>query len=565
MYNEVKISSEGGEFMWHDLAENERSEYKKMILAFASLTEMFAQKNEVESDESEESPTVLLSPIINSKYQETVFQRAFNASAEDIGNTSYDAAIEYTDEDNKVHRYLVGIKTFGISSGQQKVAQFKANHNDWANIINNIWENSVDQKGIPLSKAEINRANQELYLELAIKISNIRNKRILSSEANLRGFDVHVMSDETEAVYHVLMPSKKGEEPYIYVGETSYNKIDTENIEILGCTSARNPTNFEFTDGKHKYRYTSADSQLLMDFDNQHIVQEKWKVKYATDAYAIFSEIADKVYNEEKKNLSLSSISIKTKKEPIESYSWMITNSKGEVERYSGFNGFYGVGAKNKKTAQQIDDMIAKLREKYLDQVDRNILDTVLILLRKYLITSPKDKEGKLEKEELRNQIVEYAKTTRCDSLLQDVYKNVFRPVNEMYIPFPNSRKFHQDHPDFFGPGIGALVHENGKWKLAKSKEQRCFTMAFEPSGDEMEMFIGQDAGKAIESKRKQSILGEWMMEKVFMLDKYEPLTANRLNEIGINGIRLSKYQDDSRIHLSFIWIDSENPPQDLI
>lgn len=32
-------------------------------------------------------------PIINSKYQETIFQKAFHASAEDIGNTSYDVAI----------------------------------------------------------------------------------------------------------------------------------------------------------------------------------------------------------------------------------------------------------------------------------------------------------------------------------------------------------------------------------------------------------------------------------------------------------------------------------------
>ena len=40
-----------------------------MMLAFASLTEMFAQKTE----DSEDIPA----PIINSKYQETVFKRHF--------------------------------------------------------------------------------------------------------------------------------------------------------------------------------------------------------------------------------------------------------------------------------------------------------------------------------------------------------------------------------------------------------------------------------------------------------------------------------------------------------
>jgi len=70
--------------MWKDLPENEKEEYKRMILAFASLTELFSQKNE----ENDEIPA----PIINSKYQETIFQKAFHASAEDIGNTSYDVA-----------------------------------------------------------------------------------------------------------------------------------------------------------------------------------------------------------------------------------------------------------------------------------------------------------------------------------------------------------------------------------------------------------------------------------------------------------------------------------------
>lgn len=44
-----------------------------MILEFASLTEMFAQKT---SDGD-----IDVAPIINSKYQETAFQRSFNVSA----------------------------------------------------------------------------------------------------------------------------------------------------------------------------------------------------------------------------------------------------------------------------------------------------------------------------------------------------------------------------------------------------------------------------------------------------------------------------------------------------
>lgn len=57
--------------------------------------------------------------------------------AEDIGNTSYDVSLEENGE-----KYLVGIKTFGISSGDQKVAQFKAKHDEWAEIIEKIKENA---------------------------------------------------------------------------------------------------------------------------------------------------------------------------------------------------------------------------------------------------------------------------------------------------------------------------------------------------------------------------------------------------------------------------------------
>lgn len=122
--------------MWNDLDKAKKNEYKKMILGFASLTEMFAQKAESEEE-------VILSPIINSKYQETVFQRVFEASAEDIGNTAYDVALKQNINGKEI-KYLIGIKTFGIFSGNQKIAQFKGYHDEFSNIINTIKNNAVD-------------------------------------------------------------------------------------------------------------------------------------------------------------------------------------------------------------------------------------------------------------------------------------------------------------------------------------------------------------------------------------------------------------------------------------
>ena len=57
--------------------------------------------------------------------------------------------------------------------------------------------------------------------------------------------------------------------------------------------------------------------------------------------------------------------------------------------------------------------------------------------------------------------------------------------------------------------------------------------------------------------------LGEWILRKVFQLGEFEPLTEKRLNEIGINGIRLEKYSNSDDIHLHFIWIDPNEPLPD--
>ena len=50
-----------------------------------------------------------------------------------------------------------------------------------------------------------------------------------------------------------------------------------------------------------------------MDFDNSNIVEDKWDVVYADDAYALFSNLADQIYG-------------KSTHRVTESYSWMITS-----------------------------------------------------------------------------------------------------------------------------------------------------------------------------------------------------------------------------------------------
>lgn len=522
--------------MWKQLPESRRKEYKKLVLAFASLSRVFAQKTEEEAS---------IIPIINSKYQETVFQRAFSAKGEDIGNTSYDASLELLVDGIK-KKYLVGIKTFGFSSGDQKIAQFKSFHDRWSDTINMMSLNAKGKK----SKKEIDKVNEDLYARIAIEIADIRNQRIKTAEANLQGFSIVESGENVEAVYHVLMPSEQGGVPEIIVGETPYTRINKERLQILGCTSAKNPTNFVFKDDQHKYKFTAADSQLLMSFDNKDIIVEKWRVKYVDDAFTFFEEIASKVYGKESREGVLAQEVI-PKPHVVESYSWKI-----KVERYSGFNSFYGVGSKI--TFQNREQRINALRKKYSDHES-----FICGNLKPYLLTTATSEEERENKEILRERIVSYVGKQVDSGFREEVLKTVFRPIDEMYIPIPNSRNFHDTHPDFFGPGIGTFVE--GTSKLAKDKDQCRFKLVFEPSGQEMDAFITQDNGKAIESWEKQSIMGKWLREYVFGLEEYQPLTERRLKEIGINGIRLFKVSDSDSVHLQFIEIEDENPPADCI
>lgn len=517
--------------MWDELPKEQKEEYKRMILAFASLSEMFAQK----ADGGK------IAPIVNSKYQETVFQKAFNGFAEDIGNTSYDVSVKNITSDGTEKKYLVGIKTFGIGSGDQKIAQFKQYNVEWADTFAKIQQNSLDEKGKRLEQEDINNINRPLYYDMAKKIAEIRNMRIDSSIANLQGFKV-AESDDVESVYHVLMPSSKKESPSISVGETSYNHIDIDKLEVIGCTSAEHPTNFFFSDGNHQYKFTSADSQLLMKFNNADIVKEVWDVKFVDDAYAVFSDIADKIYGGSE---VIEDVARHKMLNVTESYSWKI-----KTEPFSGFNSFFGVRPKNPKS---IPNAIFNLNKKYQNIISSGMLALVEMEMNKFFFVEEGKKINYKQKIDLRDKIINCAISAGNNEFVGDVRNILYRPKDEVYLSIPNSRSFHVAHPEFFIQGADVLT----------AKKSCTFRLIFEPSGTAIESFVTQTNGKAIESATKQSILGEWILRGVFRLQDYEPLTEKRLKEVGINGMRLYKLESSNDVHLEFIWIDDEELPED--
>jgi hypothetical protein len=305
-----------------------------------------------------------------------------------------------------------------------------------------------------------------------------------------------------------------------------------------------------------------------MSFKNRDIVCEEWEVRYAEDAYAIFGKIADIVYPHEKEvsvasdeTDYLGSAIEKNEREIEESYCWTIWNKNKEVEPYSGFNSFYGVGPKMERGQRK--KRIEKLYREYENQIDKYLLDEIMKEMNAFMLTSSSLATEKVQKVRIREHLINLVGVSGNGDLKKDIYKLIFRPAVEMYIPIPDATKFHSEHPNFFGRDYGKVIE--GTSKLRLKKEERQFNLVFEPSGASLTAYITQANGKGIESVDKQTYMGEWILKGIFQLGEYEQLTTQKLEELSINGIRFTKYKNSSDIHLEFIWIDEDNPPKGFI
>lgn len=532
--------------MWENFPKDQKEKYRKLIINFSNLSEAFSQKSYGDAE--------VITPIVNSKYQETVFQYAFNATEEDIANTSFDASLIM---ENGV-KYLVGLKSFGLSAGDQKIAQFKAKNDDWSDLVSKMVENA---KSIPRTeknrKKKIDEENKDLYLNLAKKIAELRNERIRSSREQLRGFKDE---GDVRSVYHVLMPTVENDQPEIKVGETTYTEIDIDNLKVLGCTNANNPSNFKFTDGIHEYKYAAADSQLFMSFHNRDIIVDSWDVHYVKDALSFFESLDHKeVVGQMAVAEEPGSYYSKPK---YESYSWTFIDKNGQVPTRSGINEFNSQSKQSKPARKK---QIQSLIKKYDQVLSKEELTKFSEGLQEILLPEKSNSEFVKRADELKHALYLDAASQKNNAFFEDTLKLLYpRPLNEVYIPIPDSKKFHTQHPDFFGEGIGKnLFGEKGK--IIKDQKDRTFIMRFMPSRDRIEGYIDQDGGKAIQSPKSQSILGKWIKKKIFQLEDYELLTTEKLNDLGINAIRFIKNTDEHTIDVEFFWMDLDNPPKDAI
>lgn len=533
--------------MWSDLPNNGKNQYQRYITNLASLSQAFAQKST--------SGTAGLVPIVNSKFQETVFNHSFGAKVEDLNNSSFDSSLVV----GKTN-YLIGIKSFGFTSGVQKIAQFKRD-NDWEREVLSI-KDMIDNTSKELKAKdpkvdnktilkEANKRNEATFRIIAKKIAKIRNKRINQSISNSKGFNGPNVNKQYEAVYHVLMPENKNGVPQIHVGETSYDKIDISKLEIIGTTSIKSPKNFDFTDGKHHYHYTDADSQLSMKFDNKNIVQDTWEIKYLDDAFKYFDV------------LESSATTLANKAAIPESYSWRLDNEDGTVPESSGLNAFDG---KSKVSKPRRTNLLTRFKERFVELDKENPYgDYVSVYWPWFEKNINRLFTAKVYNKPLRQTILA---VSEVDSEILKIAKSLLlRPENEVYIPLPNSSTFNRNHTDFFGKNKGELRKNKKKqWILAQPKKNREFNVVISPSQSTLTMFLNQQSGKAIQSSESQSKLGEWLRQDMLQVGNRNLVTAETLEDAGINAVRFTNHhQADKAIEMEFFYMDLDDIPADAI
>jgi len=261
--------------IWELYTKEQRKEYIDFLKVYAALSNLFRQKKG--------KPI----PYLDSKFQETVYSRAFKAENVDRANTPHDVLSEFGTK-----RVGIGLKTWMDSKPSfQKVMQLKR----FQTKINSF------------------KNNEE---ELAYVISCLKNEKMIR-DYNRLGLS------EDENIYHYITRDKGS----FTINECSYPLIDIDNLRNFNKTD----TAFSWSDEKKDYKYTFGDSQIWQKFDSNKyntIRIKKFDVDIIDDPFSFLM----KSYFEFFKNAK------KQKEEIIEAFLPLYSFGSKEVEKKSGLN-----------------------------------------------------------------------------------------------------------------------------------------------------------------------------------------------------------------------------------
>lgn len=288
--------------VWENYSDKQRKEYINYIRMYGELSRMFNQKSSNTG-----------APYLDSKFQETVYSRSFNAEAVDIGNTPHDMKSIISGKN-----IGIGIKTWLNSKpSYQKVMQLKS------------------------FKDEINAVKDDSE-KLANKLAEIKNHK-LEIDYNRLGLT------EDENIYHYITRDRGN----VVIQETAYPLIDIKSLRPVNRLS-KSSKSFEFEDDFKKYKYTFGDSQIWMMFgeSNDHTLIDKIKISIMDDPFDFLKKAFDAKRTGEIIVPKLENSYVDDKADavylPLYSY-----RHKGELPSKSGLNAWNGASkSKNSNKAR---------------------------------------------------------------------------------------------------------------------------------------------------------------------------------------------------------------------
>ncbi len=283
--------------VWEQYSDEQRETYIEFIQMYGALSKMFNQKSSITG-----------APYLDSKFQETIYARAFDSADVDIGNTPHDIMSIFGNQ-----RIGIGVKTWLNSSvSYQKVMQLKR------------YKSEIDS---------LNKPGKEE--ELANKISEIKNSKMQLDYDRLG-------LDENKNIYHYITRDKGK----VVFQETIYPKIDISNLNKFSLSKS----SFVFSDGIKQYKYTFGDSQIWMQFGNKkdQTLLKEVEINMLDDPFEFL-----KVAFQNKGMLLKDQAGVLTIKKTVQTqtddvYLPLYSYRSDKVEEKSGLNAFNGA-PKNKK------------------------------------------------------------------------------------------------------------------------------------------------------------------------------------------------------------------------
>ncbi|RLK63434.1 NgoFVII family restriction endonuclease [Atopobacter sp. AH10] len=264
--------------IWERYSKEERNEYIKFLTVYGALTNLFRQKHGK------------MIPYLDSKFQETIYAKVFKGQNVDIGNTPHDILSVFGNE-----RIGIGLKTWMNSSpSYQKVMQIKR------------------------FKAEIDPFFKKSDEELALKLSQIKNERMLADYKRL-----NLNTDHN--IYHYVTR----DDGKFVIQETLYPLIELNRLQGFNRTD----TAFHWSDGVKEYKYTYGDSQIWQHFDSSKkdtCLLEQFNVKIMDDPFDFLLKAYFNLGKELQKDV--------TSRDYVEVYLPLYSYKSKEVEEKSGLN-----------------------------------------------------------------------------------------------------------------------------------------------------------------------------------------------------------------------------------